>query len=358
MRLAVATGRRCARRQSSTSWPNIERRPPPLPERAREGRGLLAWLADNHFTFLGYRRHDLVAVDGQDALKSSRVGPRHPARRSTGEDHATAASFAALPPRSAPTRGAPPRHHQVDVALDGASPGYLDYIAVKRFDAAGIGDRRGPLPRTLHVRPRTAQPGDRPLLRPKVGRRRRACRARGPQPRARRCSTSSPRFRATSCSRPARTTCCARRSASCTCTTASACACSCARPFERFVSCLIFAPRENFSTDLRQKWRGDPAPGVQRHRLRVQREPVRNRCRARSITVRTTPGRRFRPFDVEGRSRRGSSTPRRWTDDLKAGAHRGAGRGRGQRRAFASSTRFPPAIRGSSRRARRARHRG
>ena len=25
-------------------------------------------------------------------------------------------------------------------------------------------------------------------------------------------------------------------------------------PFERFISCLIFAPRENYTTELRQNW--------------------------------------------------------------------------------------------------------
>src|SRR5205814_9024142 len=48
----------------------IEARPPPLPlDELAEGRDFLRWLADNHFTFLGYRRHELVRVDGEDALK-------------------------------------------------------------------------------------------------------------------------------------------------------------------------------------------------------------------------------------------------------------------------------------------------
>ena len=48
----------------------IDANPPALPAaEVAEGRDFLAWLADNHFTFLGYRRHDLVSADGQDALK-------------------------------------------------------------------------------------------------------------------------------------------------------------------------------------------------------------------------------------------------------------------------------------------------
>ena len=45
-------------------------------------------------------------------------------------------------------------------------------------------------------------------------------------------------------------------------------------PFERFVSCLIYAPRENYTTELRQKWQAILHAGVQRHELRVQRAPV------------------------------------------------------------------------------------
>ena len=49
---------------------DIGRKPPPLPrEQYEEGAAFLAWLADNHFTFLGYRCHDLVRIDGQDALQ-------------------------------------------------------------------------------------------------------------------------------------------------------------------------------------------------------------------------------------------------------------------------------------------------
>jgi glutamate dehydrogenase len=48
----------------------IDARPPPLPaEEIAECKAFLSWLADDHYTFLAYRCHDLVVVDGQDALK-------------------------------------------------------------------------------------------------------------------------------------------------------------------------------------------------------------------------------------------------------------------------------------------------
>src|SRR5205823_2132832 len=49
---------------------HIESAPPPLPiDENAEGRAFITWLADNHFTFLGYRCHDLVTIDGEDALQ-------------------------------------------------------------------------------------------------------------------------------------------------------------------------------------------------------------------------------------------------------------------------------------------------
>src|SRR5690606_37359008 len=45
--------------------------PPPLaPDEISEGRALLSWLADDHFTFLGYREYVLEEVDGADVLRA------------------------------------------------------------------------------------------------------------------------------------------------------------------------------------------------------------------------------------------------------------------------------------------------
>ena len=53
------------------------------PRRSREGRELLRWLADDHFTFLGYREYHLERATGDDELPARRARhrPRHPARR-------------------------------------------------------------------------------------------------------------------------------------------------------------------------------------------------------------------------------------------------------------------------------------
>ena len=74
----------------------LEKAPPPIPaEQLDEGRAFLRWLADNHFTFLGYRRHELVVVDGQDALKIVPGSSLGILREGTSKD--VSASFAALP---------------------------------------------------------------------------------------------------------------------------------------------------------------------------------------------------------------------------------------------------------------------
>src|SRR5205823_2614114 len=116
----------------------IEARPPTLPaEELAEGRDFLRWLADNHFTFLGYRRHELTLIDGEDALKvvpGSSLG----ILRETPSTH-VAASFSALPPEVR----AYARRPELLVVIKATSrstvhrPGYLDYIAVKRFNADG-----------------------------------------------------------------------------------------------------------------------------------------------------------------------------------------------------------------------------
>ncbi len=48
---------------------DLDQNPPPLPaEELDEGKALLRWLADNHFTFLGYREYKLALEDGREVL--------------------------------------------------------------------------------------------------------------------------------------------------------------------------------------------------------------------------------------------------------------------------------------------------
>ncbi|NGO68992.1 NAD-glutamate dehydrogenase [Streptomyces boncukensis] len=123
-------------------------------QEVEEARELLQWLADDHFTFLGYREYELdvekvnsdeelvltpVAGTGLGILRSD---PYHSAE----DGHPVSPSFNRLP-RDARKKA---REHRLLVLTKANSratvhrSSYLDYIGVKKFDADGnvIGERR------------------------------------------------------------------------------------------------------------------------------------------------------------------------------------------------------------------------
>ena len=111
----------------------------------REALDFLNWLLDNHITLLGYRDYDLVTDDsGADALRivpGSGLGLLREREGTT-----VSASFATLPPE-ARARARLPEVLVLTKANARATvhrPGYLDYIGVKRFDETGrvVGERR------------------------------------------------------------------------------------------------------------------------------------------------------------------------------------------------------------------------
>ncbi|MGX1093229.1 NAD-specific glutamate dehydrogenase [Streptomyces albogriseolus] len=117
------------------------------PMQVEEARELLRWLADDHFTFLGYREYELRDDDSLAAVPGTGLGilrsdPHHAA----DEDHPVSPSFERLP---ADAR-AKAREHKLLVLTKANSratvhrPSYLDYIGVKKFDAEGnvVGERR------------------------------------------------------------------------------------------------------------------------------------------------------------------------------------------------------------------------
>ncbi|KHL09446.1 UNVERIFIED_CONTAM: hypothetical protein LK11_52705 [Mumia flava] len=121
--------------------------PPRLPhDEVQEAAQLLAWLADDNFTFLGYREYDLVGEPGDERLApvgSSGLGILRTPSRSRGRD---GSSFDRLPPQVR----ARARERTLLVITKANSratvhrTAYLDYIGVKTFDAAGnvVGERR------------------------------------------------------------------------------------------------------------------------------------------------------------------------------------------------------------------------
>ncbi len=102
---------------------------------------LLRWLADNHFTFLGYREYDLLVEDGVDVLRGV-PGSGLGILRS---DVLRSPSFDGLTPE-ARARARDPRPLIITKSTTRSTvhrPGYLDYIGVKRFENGEvIGERR------------------------------------------------------------------------------------------------------------------------------------------------------------------------------------------------------------------------
>ncbi|HSD79160.1 MAG TPA: NAD-glutamate dehydrogenase domain-containing protein, partial [Solirubrobacteraceae bacterium] len=111
---------------------------------AAEAAALLRWMDDHGFTFLGFREYELVALDGGDGLlpvHGSGLGilrdpPAAPPRERAG----------VLPPRAAALAREP-----TALVLTKANrrstvhrPAYLDYVGVKRFGPGGkvVGERR------------------------------------------------------------------------------------------------------------------------------------------------------------------------------------------------------------------------
>jgi glutamate dehydrogenase len=113
------------------------------PAELAETRSFLAWLADHHFTFLGYREYEVVE-DGGDYRLECVAGSGLGILRER-EGHASR-RFDELPP-AARERALEPNLLNLTKANSRATvhrPAYLDYIGVKRFDEAGkvIGERR------------------------------------------------------------------------------------------------------------------------------------------------------------------------------------------------------------------------
>ncbi len=145
-------------REAVEDWPKMHARAleiideleqhPPVslpPEEVTEGQALLRWLADAHFTFLGYREYRLEgAGDGSDDVSLRAVaGTGFGILRS---DQDMSASATKLPPLVRDKA----REKTLLVLAKANSrstvhrPVYLDYVGVKTFDEQGevVGERR------------------------------------------------------------------------------------------------------------------------------------------------------------------------------------------------------------------------
>jgi glutamate dehydrogenase len=294
--------------------------PPPLAsDELEDGVAFLNWLADNHFTFLGYRCHDLVRIDDQDALQI--VAGTSLGVERLREPPATdlARSFAALPPEIRATA----RRAELLVITKSTSrstvhrPGILDYIAVKRFDAAGAvsGEHRflGLFTHTAY----SASPADIPLLRHKTANViRRADLPRGGHaeknlinildtyPRDELFQISEDELLRTATGilhlgDRQRFRLFVRGD-----------------PYERFVTCLIYVPREHYTTEVRKKWQAILLDAFNGQGSDFNVHLSESSLARVMITVRTTPGNVPRA-DLRALESRLAAAARRWDDDLR-----------------------------------------
>ncbi|HSL84442.1 MAG TPA: NAD-glutamate dehydrogenase, partial [Thermoanaerobaculia bacterium] len=290
--------------------------PPPVSqEEIEEARSFLRWLDDDHFTFLGYRELDLVEKDGEDCLRlvpGSSLGVLR--ARETEDSYrlrsltAKMSYFARKPVLLFVTKA----NHRATVHR----PAHMDYVGVKRFDAEGkvVGERRflGLFTSVAYNRrARTI-----PLLKEKVERTLK--RAGFPPdshdgkallhiletfPRDELFQISEKRLYEIALGilqlqERQRIALFVRLD-----------------PFERFVSCLVYAPRDRYNTELRLRMQAIIesafAGKVTAHYTQVTDSPL---ARVHYI-VKTTPG-RLPPYDLKEIETLLAAAARTWADRL------------------------------------------
>ena len=166
VRLAVDDWEKMWHRMA-TATAEAEKQALPDPEQALEELEFLRWLADHHFTFLGSRSYELAKEGGEDVLRIVPGSGLGILRRS---NRTVSSAFASLP-QQARERARTKELLILTKANARATvhrPGYLDYVGVKRFNDAGevIGETRflGLYTSAAYH----ANPADIPLLRRKV----------------------------------------------------------------------------------------------------------------------------------------------------------------------------------------------
>ena len=131
-----------------------------------EAQEFLRWIADDHFTFLGYREYEVARNGGEDVL---RAVPGSGLGILAGTDSAPPRPLKSLAARDLPQSGA------IDAIILTKTnsrstvhrPGYMDYLSVLKFNASGrpVGEQRflGLFTSSAYAR----RPWDIPLVRVK-----------------------------------------------------------------------------------------------------------------------------------------------------------------------------------------------
>ncbi|MFZ2853817.1 MAG: NAD-glutamate dehydrogenase [Rhodocyclaceae bacterium] len=296
---------------------DLERHPPPAIEAAdsAEDVAFLKWMADGNFTLLGYREYTL-ADEGDDCVL--RIVPATGAGilRETGQERSV--SFAALPAEVRRVAREPSLLvlTKANARSTVHRAGYLDYVGVKRIDAAGqvVGERRflGLFTSTAY----SVSPAAIPLLRQKVSTVLQRAGFR-PQSHAGRALMTIleqyPRdelwqidaeqlytvaLGILGLGERQRTRLFVRHDT-----------------FGRFFSCLIYAPRENYDTALRQRMQNVLMEALHGTSTEFNVQVSESALARILIIVHTHPG--TRPdYDVAQIERALVQVSRRWEDEL------------------------------------------
>ncbi len=282
-----------------------------------EVQDFLRWLGDDNFVILGCRDYELTTVAGENELRIL-AGSGLGLLRETG-DESQSRSFAALPPQLK-AQAHLPRLFTITKSNTRSTvhrPGYLDYLGIKTFDKKGrvTGERRiiGLLASTAY----STSPLAVPLLRRKVseviGRagflpRSHAAKAlqtileRYPRDELFQIEPEELFAHAMGILRLGerqRTRLFVR-----------------CDPFARFVSCLIYVPRENYNTEQRQRMQAVLMEAFNGSASEFDVQFSESALARILIIVRTRES-TIPPFDVRELEERLVRASRRWEDDLQ-----------------------------------------
>jgi glutamate dehydrogenase len=296
----------------------VDHAPAGLPaDEVAESRAFLQWLADEHLTLLGYRQHDLVEEHGEMALRLVPGTGLGLLRESQNEP--LSASFAALPASARALARAPLPLVIVTKANTRSTvhrDGYTDYVGVKRYDAKGkvIGEHRfiGLFTSTAYA----ARVDEIPLLRQKVAKvAQRAGLTPGGHlakalqhtletyPRDDLFQIPEDQLYETALGILALGDRHRLRLFLWT------------DPFDRFVSCLVFVPRESFSTELRLKFQRILMQELNGTQLDFD-VLLSGKLARIHFTVRVAPN-PMPTVDRRELERKLAAAGRRWEDDLR-----------------------------------------
>ena len=316
VRVAVEDWERMAQRMYGAISDAEKQAAPHDPEQMREELEFLRWLIDNHFTFLGSRTYDLAKEGGEDVLKIVPGSGLGILRRS---NRTVSSAFASLP-QQARERA---RSRELLILTKANSratvhrPGYLDYVGVKRFNAAGevVGETRflGLYTSAAYH----ANPTDIPLLRRKVSG---VLERAGLLPGSHSEKTlvtileSYPRDELIQVPVDAlyehamgilrlgerqRTRLFVRRDV-----------------YGRFISCLVYVPRENYNTELRVRMQALLKQAFNGTGTEFTVHLSESMLARIHLVVRTSPG-SIPEYDVRDLESRIVQATHRWEDDLK-----------------------------------------